>query len=177
MKGTRNPVRLVLDPSLRTDPRSQIYDTNPARTIVATLQSRGADGFAKRGVEVWTMPGRKGSIDLDVLLRRLVKAGLLHMLVEGQGFIGLSSRRGWSMSWCSLSLRSCSGTVGSPGPARSAWRIPRRRFSSRRSTRCASARSSWSLRARSRLERRLVRRRPGTLRSPRARGRDAKDDV
>ncbi len=82
-KGTRNPVRLVLDPSLRTDPRSQIYDTNPARTIVATLQSRGADALAKRGVEVWTMPGRKGSIDLDALLRRLVKEGLLHMLVEG----------------------------------------------------------------------------------------------
>lgn len=82
-KGTRNPVRLVLDPALRTNPRSKIYDTNAARTIVATLQSRGVDGYAKRGVEVWTMPGKKGSIDLDALLRRLVKEGLLHLVVEG----------------------------------------------------------------------------------------------
>ncbi len=85
-KGTRNPIRLVLDPSLRTSPKSKLYDTKSARTIVATLEpaeSRAAGALAKRGVEVWSMPGSKGALDLEALLRRLVKEGALHVLVEG----------------------------------------------------------------------------------------------
>ncbi len=85
-KGTRNPIRLVLDPSLRTSPKSKLYDTKPARTIIATLEpaeSRAAGTLAKRGVEVWSMPGSKGSLDMHALLRRLVKEGALHVLVEG----------------------------------------------------------------------------------------------
>ncbi len=79
-QGTRNPARLVLDPALRTNPRSKIYDTKEARTIVATLESPdhpNALKLARRGVEVWTMSGVEG------LLRRLVKEGALHVLVEG----------------------------------------------------------------------------------------------
>jgi diaminohydroxyphosphoribosylaminopyrimidine deaminase / 5-amino-6-(5-phosphoribosylamino)uracil reductase len=79
-KGTRNPLRLVLDPTLRTNPRAKIYDTRQARTIVATMEaidSRRAGALAKRGVEVWPMAS------LDGLLRRLVKEGALHVLVEG----------------------------------------------------------------------------------------------
>ena len=85
-QNTRNPIRLVLDPSLRTSPRSKVYDTGSARTIVATLESadsRPAAALAKRGVEVWSVPGAKGSLDLEAVLRRLVKQGALHVLVEG----------------------------------------------------------------------------------------------
>jgi diaminohydroxyphosphoribosylaminopyrimidine deaminase/5-amino-6-(5-phosphoribosylamino)uracil reductase len=79
-KGTRNPARLVLDPALRTNPRSKIYDTKAARTIVATSESPDAPNalkLARRGVEVWTMTS------LEALLRRLAKEGALHVLVEG----------------------------------------------------------------------------------------------
>lgn len=84
--GTRNPTRLVLDPTLRTSPKSRLYDTKEARTIVATLESsssRRAESLAKRGVEVWTVEGAKGRMKLELLLRRLVKQGALHVLVEG----------------------------------------------------------------------------------------------
>lgn len=85
-RSTRNPTRLVIDPSLRSSPRARIYDTKTARTIVATLEpesSKAAKAYAKRGVTVWTVEGADGRVSLDALLRRLVKEGALHVLVEG----------------------------------------------------------------------------------------------
>ena len=89
-KGTRNPIRMVLDPALRTDPRAKIYDTKQARTILVTLEAEGsprAQSFARRGVEVWTLAGSKGRIKLERLLERLVKEGALHVLVEGGSIV------------------------------------------------------------------------------------------
>jgi len=89
-KGTRNPIRMVLDPALRTDPRAKIYDTKQARTILVTLEAEGsprAESFARRGVEVWTLAGSKGRIKLERLLERLVKEGALHVLVEGGSIV------------------------------------------------------------------------------------------
>jgi diaminohydroxyphosphoribosylaminopyrimidine deaminase/5-amino-6-(5-phosphoribosylamino)uracil reductase len=84
--STRNPTRLVLDPHLRTRPRSKIYDTKTARTIVATLEpldSKPAKALLKKGVVVWSVEGGQGRIALEPLLRRLVKEGALHVFVEG----------------------------------------------------------------------------------------------
>ncbi len=84
--STRSPTRLVLDPSLRTSPRAQVYETKAARTIVATLapaDGKAARALSRRGVVVWTVEGRKGRIALEPLLRRLAKEGALHVLVEG----------------------------------------------------------------------------------------------
>ena len=89
-RATRNPTRLVLDPFLRSSPRATIYDTKAARTIVATLESAespGAQALTKRGVEVWSMAGTKGHLKLEPLLRRLVKDGALHVLVEGGAMV------------------------------------------------------------------------------------------
>ena len=85
-QATKNPARLVLDPRLRTSPKAALYETKPARTIVATLESAAsprAQAFIEGGVEVWTMPGAKGRLPLKSLLRRLVSEGALHVLVEG----------------------------------------------------------------------------------------------
>ena len=82
-RKTRNPIRLVIDPTLRNHTTAKIFDTKAARTIVATLElttSRRAQELIDRGVEVWTF---KGFIKLDTLLRRLVGEGALHVLVEG----------------------------------------------------------------------------------------------
>ena len=45
--------------------------------------SRRVQPFTKRGVEVWTATGANGLIKLEPVLRRLVKEGALHVLVEG----------------------------------------------------------------------------------------------
>ncbi|MFZ5444117.1 MAG: bifunctional diaminohydroxyphosphoribosylaminopyrimidine deaminase/5-amino-6-(5-phosphoribosylamino)uracil reductase RibD [Myxococcota bacterium] len=98
LPGGRSPVRVVLDPTLRTSVKAQVYDTRPARTIVATLaspQSPRARKLAARGVEVWQLP-REGAtgLQLRALLRRLAQAGLLHVLVEGGSHVHGAFLRG-----------------------------------------------------------------------------------
>jgi diaminohydroxyphosphoribosylaminopyrimidine deaminase / 5-amino-6-(5-phosphoribosylamino)uracil reductase len=83
----RDPVRVVLDPRLRTPGNAKVYtQKSSAKTIVATLegpQYPRAEALGDKGVEVWSLPGRGEHLDLRALLRRLGKAGLLHVLVEG----------------------------------------------------------------------------------------------
>ncbi len=80
----RTPVRLVLDPSLRTRPGAKVYDTTHGRSIIVTT-AKAARKFAARGVEVWSLPSKKKkrAIDLEQLVMRLCSEGLLHLLVEG----------------------------------------------------------------------------------------------
>ena len=85
--GGRNAVRVIVDSTLRLSPRSKVFrDTDAAKTIVATLQkadSPKARRLGDLGVEVWNVPGRRGAVSLESLLRQLGEAGLLHVFVEG----------------------------------------------------------------------------------------------
>ncbi len=87
----RTPVRVVLDPSLRTSPRARVYGTGKGlRTLVATLvapETARARAFSRRGVEVMQVRGRGERLDLEALLRALGKLGLLHVLVEGGSLV------------------------------------------------------------------------------------------
>lgn len=84
--GGRTAVRVVVDSHLRAPPKAQVFDTQQGRTIVATLESTEAPKarrLLQRGVEVWTVAGRRGRVALRPLLARLAAEGLLHLLVEG----------------------------------------------------------------------------------------------
>lgn len=86
LEGGRSPVRVVLDSQLRCSAGARVFDVGPAKTIVATLVAPGhrrARALEARGVEVWTLPARQGRVGLRPLLKRLARAGLLHLLVEG----------------------------------------------------------------------------------------------
>jgi diaminohydroxyphosphoribosylaminopyrimidine deaminase/5-amino-6-(5-phosphoribosylamino)uracil reductase len=83
----RNPVRVVVDSHLRVPLGRKVFSPrHSGRTIVATLEKEDhprARKLAARGVEVWTVRGRGGRVDLKTLLRRLAQDGLLHVMVEG----------------------------------------------------------------------------------------------
>ena len=83
----RSAIRIVLDTRLRLPPRLKIFQSPAsARTIVATLEPSNAAKsreLIRRGVEVWTLPGRAGRLNLLELLRRLGREGVLQVLVEG----------------------------------------------------------------------------------------------
>ncbi|MFY0530564.1 bifunctional diaminohydroxyphosphoribosylaminopyrimidine deaminase/5-amino-6-(5-phosphoribosylamino)uracil reductase RibD [Archangium gephyra] len=85
--GGKDPVRVVVDSHLRLSPKLTVFtQRSPARTVVATLEdpaSRKAKRFLAAGTEVWRMPGKRGRVDLEALMRRLAKEGLNHVLVEG----------------------------------------------------------------------------------------------
>jgi diaminohydroxyphosphoribosylaminopyrimidine deaminase/5-amino-6-(5-phosphoribosylamino)uracil reductase len=78
--GGRNPVRIVLDSRLSLPARRKVFSIRTGRTVVATLRRRS---HPAQGVEVWTLPARRGRVDLRALLRRAASEGLNHVLVEG----------------------------------------------------------------------------------------------
>jgi diaminohydroxyphosphoribosylaminopyrimidine deaminase / 5-amino-6-(5-phosphoribosylamino)uracil reductase len=54
--------------------------------VVATCEDpagRKARRLLAAGAEVWQLPEREERVDLEALMRRLVKEGLNHVLVEG----------------------------------------------------------------------------------------------
>ncbi len=78
-----NPVRVVLDPNARLDPRRRVFVDGLARTLVVHAHdvSAPAPGMA----EVVHVPTENGRLRLDVLLRELRARGLWSVLVEGGG--------------------------------------------------------------------------------------------
>src|SRR4051812_6151231 len=103
--GGRDAARVVVDSRLRLRPDHAVFARRPGgRAVVATTLPAGsarARRFAARGVEVWTVKGRRGQVDLESLLRRLGAEGMLHVLVEGGARLFGSALRGdlWDELW------------------------------------------------------------------------------
>ncbi len=80
----RQPLRVVLDSTLRTPPGSRILDTpgTLVMTTEAAPQERAA-ALEARGAEVITLPAGDGGIAIDAVLRHLGERGCISALVEG----------------------------------------------------------------------------------------------
>lgn len=78
--GVRDPIRVIVDSTLRTPARAAALRPGP-RTIIATT----VDG-ARQGAEIWKLPATKeGRVDLRALMKRLAKEGVTSALCEGGG--------------------------------------------------------------------------------------------
>ncbi len=88
VRGSRDPVRLVLDSRLRTPPSAALLRANTsseARVIVATTSAASAARerrLCDRGAEVWRLGGKK-RVELGRLASRLASEGVTTVLVEG----------------------------------------------------------------------------------------------
>jgi len=84
-----DPLRVILDSRLSTDPSSTVYvQESPAGTIVAAVagaaESRQVKEFEKTGTEVLLLPDNgKGNVDLAALMNELGRMGIQSLLVEG----------------------------------------------------------------------------------------------
>lgn len=87
VRGGRDPLRVVLDRRLRTPVTARLVNQRqPEKTVLIT-----GDGVAaarkKRledlGVQVWSFPVRQGRISFRRVLRKLGRAGVLSVMVEG----------------------------------------------------------------------------------------------
>ena len=84
----RNPVRVILDPQLSTDPESEIYRTRSAETLLLTsaaaMTKRRAfvRTLTRAGVRILGLDEEK-SFDLRIVLRILSALGVSSVLVEG----------------------------------------------------------------------------------------------
>lgn len=92
-KGGRDPIRVILDGGLSTEPESGVYrHTSDAPTwLVSTedvdtvrLKKYLAQGF---NVESLVLPGEDGSVDVGALMEALAARGIVSLLVEGGGVV------------------------------------------------------------------------------------------
>jgi diaminohydroxyphosphoribosylaminopyrimidine deaminase/5-amino-6-(5-phosphoribosylamino)uracil reductase len=83
----RRPVRVVVDSALRVPPGARLH-RGPGRSLVLCLPeapARRRAALERAGVGVLPVRGRAGHVDLAAGLRRLARAGLTTLLVEGGG--------------------------------------------------------------------------------------------
>jgi diaminohydroxyphosphoribosylaminopyrimidine deaminase/5-amino-6-(5-phosphoribosylamino)uracil reductase len=90
------PVRVVVDSKLRVPARARLYRGGNAGAWA--LCGPGAPATRRRalevrGVRLLTVPARRGGLDLRAGLRRLGRAGLTEILVEGGGRLAASLLR------------------------------------------------------------------------------------
>ena len=92
VRGVRHrpgrPVKVIVDTHLRLPLGARcVSAASPAKTIIATAVRQGAKRAAllARGVEVLSLPARRGRVPLRPLLRRLLRADIQSVLLEGGG--------------------------------------------------------------------------------------------
>lgn len=89
--GLKNPLRVVLDASLRISTEANLLDTQTGPTLVFTCMSLDgcpkAERIREKGVELIQCPGDAGKVELERVLKVLWQKGVTSLLVEGGGSI------------------------------------------------------------------------------------------
>jgi len=77
--------RIVLDGRLRVSEEARVFRPADGAVLVTARPESypAARRLSSRGVSVWTLPGRDGRVSIPRLLRRLARAGVTSLLVEG----------------------------------------------------------------------------------------------
>ena len=86
----RDPVRVVLDGRLTTDPAAKIYGLRSQAPTLLAVPSRTSEAkvapYARRPrTEVLRVAGVRGRVDLEALLAELARREIMTLLVEGGG--------------------------------------------------------------------------------------------
>lgn len=122
--GRRPHRRIVLDGGLNVRPSARLFRDPRGALVVTTVAGSDprARRLARKGVEVWSLPGPPGTVDLARLLSRLSREGVTSIMVEGGaetlwGFFraGLVDRVAVFSAALVLGGRSAPGGVGGEG--------------------------------------------------------------
>lgn len=89
----KNPIRIVLDRSLRTPLDATIASTTEARTIIVTQHGNEEKAAAYTGVEFIYVSTTNDQLNLHETLAALYARGITDVLVEGGGAINASFLR------------------------------------------------------------------------------------
>jgi len=87
IRGGRNPRRIVVDGRLRVSPRAAVFrrgSASPTVVVTTTAASpRRRRALQRAGAEVVALPGRRGRVRMDAVLKALAARGVVSVLVEG----------------------------------------------------------------------------------------------
>lgn len=79
--GGMNPIRIVVDSTLKTSPDSKIYNDDETRTIIATINQHSSVHYPQN-VEFIVCPLLDEKIDLSFLIDKLYQQGIRSILIE-----------------------------------------------------------------------------------------------
>ncbi len=84
IRGGRNPVRIVLDTNLKTDPMSKIYDNDGTKVIIITSEktSKQKESRYPSNVKIIRCPQLQGQIDINKAIELIYQEGIRSILVE-----------------------------------------------------------------------------------------------
>ena len=87
LKNGKNPIRIVIDSQLKTDPKSKVYNGDGTKIFVAVAENTDIKGFGTNTVEFIKCSVSKttGKIDLSELLIKLYEKGINSIMVEAGG--------------------------------------------------------------------------------------------
>jgi riboflavin-specific deaminase-like protein len=80
-----NPVRVVIDPTLRLPPTRRLYEDRVAPTVVVCRQGSRASGQWPRHVEILEVRGDGAELEPSAIVAALGQQGLRRLFVEGGG--------------------------------------------------------------------------------------------
>lgn len=85
--GGRDPVRIILDPRLRTPADARLFSSDAPLIFIVKkgASSRICADFRQKGAECMEVPFSENRIDLKAMLASLYEKGITSMLVEGGG--------------------------------------------------------------------------------------------
>jgi diaminohydroxyphosphoribosylaminopyrimidine deaminase / 5-amino-6-(5-phosphoribosylamino)uracil reductase len=94
LEGGRNPIRIIVDSTLRIPMESKVVIDKLARTIVATTELANKDrvlDLKKLGVEVIIIKAKNERVDLQSLMVELGKLNIDSILLEGGSTLSFSA--------------------------------------------------------------------------------------
>lgn len=123
-RQVKSPMKILLDSHLRTPPRARLFRSKTPVLIAASRTASKAreEKLRRAGAEILRLPARGGRVDLRVLLRRLARREVSHLLIEGGGetiasalAAGVVDRICWIVAPKILGGRQAPGSVGGLG--------------------------------------------------------------
>ena len=94
IRGGRDPLRVVLDSSLSTNPHARTYtQQSKASTLIATTRAgiKRQQLFEQSGVEILVLPAQNSRTPISPVLQELGKRGIKHVLIEGGGQVAAAA--------------------------------------------------------------------------------------
>lgn len=89
----KNPVRIIMDSSLRTRENANVLNVEEAKTILVCSEDADQEkiaAFENKGVHVLPVRSENKGLDIDEMLEKLYQLGITDILVEGGSTVNAS---------------------------------------------------------------------------------------
>lgn len=85
LKNKKNPIRIIIDTNLKTNPNSKVYQNDGTPVYIATTKKD--NNKYPNNVKILTIKEKNGKTDLKNLIKKLYELGICSVLIEAGGVL------------------------------------------------------------------------------------------